>query len=63
MTTKWWLQLEQYLRRYLARRSEQGQGLVEYALILASVAIFVVIALKFLQPHISNTLNSVVNGL
>jgi Flp pilus assembly pilin Flp len=33
--------------------------MVEYVLILALVAIIVIVALKFLQPQISNTLNSV----
>ena len=44
-------------------RREEGQGLVEYALILALIAILVIIALKFLQPQISNTLNNVSNNL
>jgi pilus assembly protein Flp/PilA len=44
-------------------RREEGQGLVEYALILALIAILVVVALKFLQPQISNTLNKVSNNL
>jgi len=50
-----------WLRRRLQR--EEGQGLVEYALILALIAILVIIALKFLQPQISNTLNKVSNAL
>jgi len=44
-------------------RSEEGQGMVEYALILAFIAILVIVALKFLQPAISNTLNNVGNSL
>jgi pilus assembly protein Flp/PilA len=44
-------------------RREEGQGLVEYALILALIAILVIVALKFLQPQISNTLNKVSNSL
>jgi len=44
-------------------RREEGQGLVEYALILALIAILVIVALKFLQPQISNTLNTVSNAL
>ena len=44
-------------------RREEGQGLVEYALILALIAILVIVALKFLQPQISNTLNNVSNAL
>ena len=44
-------------------RREEGQGLVEYALILALIAILVIVALKFLQPNISNTLNKVSTNL
>ncbi len=47
----------------LRARSEEGQGMVEYALILAFIAILVIVALKFLQPSISNTLNNVTNSL
>ncbi len=45
------------------RNREEGQGMVEYALILAFVAILVIVALKFLQPAISGTLNTVSNSL
>ena len=41
----------------------RGQGLVEYALILALIAILVIVALHFLQPGISTTLNNVSNNL
>jgi pilus assembly protein Flp/PilA len=53
------------LRALLAKRADdhRGQGLVEYALILAFIAIFVVVALKFLQPTISTQLNNVANGI
>ncbi len=47
----------------LSRDEQEGQGLVEYALILALIAILVIVALKFLQPQISNTLNKVSNNL
>ena len=50
-----------WLKKHLKR--EEGQGLVEYALILALIAILVIVALKFLQPQISNTLNTVSNNL
>ncbi len=50
-----------WLKKHLKR--EEGQGLVEYALILALIAILVIVALKFLQPQISNTLNQVSNNL
>lgn len=44
-------------------KDEEGQGMVEYALILAFIAILVIVALKFLQPAISSTLNTVSNSL
>ena len=47
----------------LRERAEEGQGMVEYALILAFIGILVIVALKFLQPAISNTLNNVTNSL
>jgi pilus assembly protein Flp/PilA len=52
---------QEWIKRRLRR--EEGQGLVEYALILALIAILVIVALRFLQPQISNTLNSVSNAL
>jgi pilus assembly protein Flp/PilA len=55
------LAMQAWLKRRLRR--EEGQGLVEYALILALIAILVIIALKFLQPQISNTLNNISNAL
>jgi pilus assembly protein Flp/PilA len=51
------LELKAWIQRHLRR--EEGQGLVEYALILALIAILVIVALKFLQPSISNTLNNI----
>ncbi len=55
------LAVQIWLKKHLKR--EEGQGLVEYALILALIAILVIVALKFLQPQISNTLNQVSNNL
>jgi pilus assembly protein Flp/PilA len=63
--TNWWLQAAQRLRALIGRKreDEKGQGLVEYSLILALIAILVIVALQFLQPAISNTLNTVSNSL
>jgi pilus assembly protein Flp/PilA len=44
-------------------RDDAGQGLVEYALIIALVAITAIVALKFLGAKASNTLNNVANKL
>jgi pilus assembly protein Flp/PilA len=50
------------------RRDERGQGLAEYALILALIAIISIVALLFLGSQVSSqlsivgsTLNSVIN--
>jgi pilus assembly protein Flp/PilA len=41
------------------RADEEGQGLAEYALILALIAIVAIIALLFLGGQISGILNTV----
>ena len=49
-----------YLRLMeLIHRDEDGQGLAEYALILALIAIIAIIALIFLGGRISGTLSTV----
>ena len=49
-----------YLRATQAlRRDEEGQGLAEYALILALIAIVAIIALIFLGGQVSSILNTV----
>ena len=40
-------------------RDEEGQGLAEYALILALIAIVAIIALIFLGSQVSKTLSTV----
>jgi pilus assembly protein Flp/PilA len=47
----------------LFARSERGQGLVEYALILVLVAIVVIAALMILGPIIGNTFSTINNSL
>jgi pilus assembly protein Flp/PilA len=46
---------------YLPR--EQGQGLVEYALILVLVALVVIAILLLIGPQIANVFSKVTNGL
>ena len=41
------------------RREEEGQGLAEYALILALIAIVAIIALIFLGTQVSSILSTV----
>jgi len=49
------------VQKFLAaiRRDEDGQGLAEYALILALIAIVAIVALIFLGGQISGILNTV----
>lgn len=45
------------------RREEKGQALVEYALIIALVAVVVIAVLVILGHSVSNTLNNVANSV
>ena len=42
---------------------EEGQGLVEYALILVLVAVVVIVILVLLGPVIGNVFSDIVEGL
>jgi pilus assembly protein Flp/PilA len=42
---------------------EEGQGLVEYALILVLVAVVVIVILALLGPAIGNIFSNIVNAL
>lgn len=46
---------------YLPR--EEGQGLVEYALILVLVAIVVIAILLLIGPQVANIFSRITNGL
>ena len=55
---------EQYVKFVNAVESrEEGQGLVEYALIIALVAILLVAALTGLKDGITNTFNTITSNL
>jgi pilus assembly protein Flp/PilA len=49
--------LQQFLR------DEDGQGLVEYALIIAVIAIAVILAMVFLRGQIENIFSNIGNNL
>lgn len=42
---------------------EKGQGLVEYAIILAFVAIVVIAIMRLLGPRVGNTFSSMNNSI
>ncbi len=44
-------------------REDQGQGLVEYALIIAVIAIAVIVAMIFLRDQIQNIFSNIGNNL
>ncbi len=45
------------------RPGQQGQGLVEYALVLMLVAIVVIVVLALLGPAVGNMFSNVVSGI
>ena len=49
--------------RFLDRQHEDGQGLAEYALILALIAIVAIVALIFLGGQVSSILSNVGNSV
>ncbi|HEV8469671.1 MAG TPA: Flp family type IVb pilin [Candidatus Limnocylindria bacterium] len=44
-------------------RSDEGQGLVEYALIIAVIAIAVIVAMIFLRGQLQNIFSNIGNNL
>jgi Flp/Fap pilin component. len=44
-------------------RKENGQGMVEYALLVGLIAVVVIVALLALGPAIVNQFNEIVNNL
>ncbi|MGA2602874.1 MAG: Flp family type IVb pilin [Verrucomicrobiia bacterium] len=44
---------------YVGLKSRKGQSLVEYALILALIAVVAIVVLRGLGTHINNTLSTV----
>ena len=51
------------VREWVARRADDGASLVEYALLLALIAVVAIGALVFLGNSVSNTLNHVANNI
>lgn len=60
--------LQQYVEYFMARfgldtREEEGQGLVEYALIIVLISIAAIVAMQTLAGGISNVFNSIAGTL
>jgi pilus assembly protein Flp/PilA len=51
------------LDRYFSRNRSRGQGLVEYALIIALVAVVVIGTLILLGPQIASIFKNISNNL
>ena len=47
----------------LSSQEKKGQGLIEYALIIALVSIIVIAALMILGPRIGNVFNNITSAL
>ena len=56
------MQIASHLRE-IVQRHEDGQGLAEYALILALIAIIAIVALIFLGGQVSTILSNVGNSV
>ena len=54
---------EKEVRKMLFLPREEGQGLVEYALILVLVAIVVIVILALLGPAIANIFSNIVSNI
>ncbi len=48
---------------YVSDEAQEGQGLVEYALIIAFIAILVIVAMLFLKNQITGLFSRVGNSL
>ena len=57
------LQFAEALRGLFVSEETEGQGLVEYALIIAFIAIVVIVAMVFLQGKITTLFSKVGNSL
>jgi pilus assembly protein Flp/PilA len=51
------------IRNMWSRRDQIGASLVEYALLLALIAVVALVALHFLGGAVNNTLNNVANNV
>jgi pilus assembly protein Flp/PilA len=55
--------IHSWISSFLAQDEEEGQGLAEYALILALIAIVAIVALIFLGGQVSKILSTVGNSV
>jgi len=58
----WYLRALEFVTRP-RERSEEGQGMVEYALILVLIAIVVIVVVSTVGKRINNVFSNISNGL
>jgi pilus assembly protein Flp/PilA len=59
-----WEEWRHYLQSlWHAKRSEAGQGLVEYAMILVLVVLIIMVVVTLLGPWVGNVYSNIVNAL
>jgi pilus assembly protein Flp/PilA len=51
------------MKKFMLRKGQKGQGLVEYSLIIALVAIVVIAILVLMGPQIGNIFSTITHGL
>ena len=61
--TLWQAMLVGWVRGHLPAKDDTGASLVEYALLLALIAVVAIGALVFLGGTVNNTLNNVANAI
>ena len=62
MLSNLYLRLQEFLTRK-HEKDEEGQGMVEYALILVLIAIVVIVILTVLGKQVNNVFSNISNGL
>lgn len=65
MLSAWYLRLQNRLREAISGRDseEEGQGMVEYALILVLIAIVVIVILAVVGHKVSTVFSNINTGL
>ena len=57
--TSLYIRIAELFETFSVRRHEKGQGLAEYALILALIAIVAIVGLVFLGSQINDQMNTI----
>ena len=63
MLASLYLRLREALLSQSSERREEGQGMVEYALILVLIAIVVIVIVSVLGKQVNNVFSNISNGL